>query len=360
MQNFKTPLTEVTFRSSKIGLLCEGLIKHGLTDKQKEDKAKLEKLLVTPIGLTEKQQSDLAIWNKAIEEGETLTPSKMEKREAYTLKLTTPKGLTPVQDTKLQELIEKENTPPELSKGAKSYVKEVWRYHEKGFREEIRSNKLNKGLEGEEDAINLISSVDKVFYNKNEKRITIENLTGECDVRTEFKNMKIDEDSDETIDALVIDDTKCSWNTRTFMASELNPVYKWQGYTYLYLYKADIFRLRHCLVNCPPDTFKEEYSKFCFQNKILDDSLKTYVPLIKKLIKNHIYDLKSFNSSSRYYPDAIRKIIKDEMTEKDFDYTEEERVKTFIFTRCEKHEEIIKTAIKLALEYYKTITLNMI
>ena len=36
------------------------------------------------------------------------------------------KGLTPNQEGTLQELNERNNRPPELSEGAKTYIKEVW------------------------------------------------------------------------------------------------------------------------------------------------------------------------------------------------------------------------------------------
>ena len=41
-QNFKTPIEDIFFRSSKNGLLAGGLIRHGLTEKQREEMLKLE------------------------------------------------------------------------------------------------------------------------------------------------------------------------------------------------------------------------------------------------------------------------------------------------------------------------------
>lgn len=347
--NFKTPLEKVFFRSSKIGLLANGLVRHGLTDNQREEMNKLELLLTTPVGLTANQQKDLDKWNATIEaikketEAEeqpekktsSLTPSQMEKREDYQNRLITPKGLTPTQDARLQELKEKDAKLPELSQGAKTYVKQVWLENEKGFQEEVTDKKLRKGLQAEEDAINLISFVDNIMYSKNEERIFKNNITGECDVRTEFNGMKISEESEETIDAVVIDDTKCSWNPRTFMSAELTTVYEWQGRAYLYLYDADIFRLRHCLVDCPPDVLAEEYKKYCFQHNIIDDSAPQYKELLEQFNRNYLYE----NSGL---------------------YTQEERVKTFTFTRDAELEEVLLKSVELALEYYQTITLNMI
>lgn len=324
-KNFKTPIHEIFFRSSKIGLLAGGLIRHGLTQNQRDEMEKLEALKITPIGLTEKQQKDLDTWNAKIKDGGTLTPGQMEKRDDYKQRLTKPKGLTPTQEARLQDLKERNARPPELSDGAKTYVKEVWLENEKGFKEEVTSKHLRKGLQAEEDAISLISYVDGVMYMKNEKKAQKGHLTGTCDVNHYFKD----------IDARVIDDTKCSWNPRTFMQATLTTGYEWQGRAYLYLYDANVFRLRHCLVDCPPDVFADEYKKFCFQHGIIDDTLPDYQEAIAQFKRNFLYEDSEL-------------------------YTKEERVKTFMFERDYELEEVLLKSIDLAVEYYQTITLNMI
>ncbi len=353
-QNFKTPIDEVFFRSSKIGLLAGGLIRHGLTEKQREKMDELELLKRTPIGLSEKQQLDLNVFDKKIKDGETLTPSQMEKRDDFKSRLKRPKGLTPIQEVKLQELKERNARPPELSQGAKTYVKEVWLKNEKGFYEEITDKKLKKGTQGEEDAINLISFVDGIMYIKNETRISKNHLTGECDVNSYFD--KLETEDGELLEARVIDDTKCSWNPRTFMSASLTTGYEWQGRAYLNLYDADIFRLRHCLVNCPPNVFNDEYKRFCFQRGIIDDTIKDYHPEIIQFVKNYIYDFKSFMFNKIYYPETVVKLAQ----EIEFQYTIPERNKTFIFERDFGLEAVLLTSVQLAVEYYKTITLNMI
>lgn len=333
-KNFKTPIEEILFRSSKIGLLAGGLIRHGLTEKQRQEMDKLELLKRTPIGLSDKQQGDLAEWDKKINIGEILTQTQMKNRDEYRSRLKRPKGLTPTQEGKLQELKERNAKPPELSQGAKTYIKEVWLKNEKGFEEEVTDKKLRKGVQAEEDAINLISFVDNIMYAKNEKRINKENLTGEADVVTLFKDLEIP-GSEEKLEAWVIDDTKCSWNPRTFMGATLTTGYEWQGRAYLYLYNADIFRLRHCLVDCPPDVYADEYKKFCFFHGIIDDSLPEYQPAIKQFENNYLYEKSGL-------------------------YTKEERVKTFMFERDYELEDVLLKSIKLGVEYYQTITLNMI
>lgn len=321
----KTKIEDIFFRSSKIGLLAGGLIRQGLTEKQREEMDNLELMKITPIGLTEKQAADLELWDKKIASGEKLTPGQMEKRDDYRLRLTTPKGLTPNQTSRLEYLKEINSRPPELSEGAKTYIKEVWLENEKGFKEEVTDKKLRKGKQAEEDAINLISYVDNIMYVKNEKRIYKSNLTGECDVIY----------YDKENDVKVVHDTKCSWNPRTFMAATLTTSYEWQGRAYMYLYDADVFALRHCLVDCPPDVLTDEYKKFCYIHGIIDDSLPEYKLLIDQFNRNYLYE----NSGL---------------------YTKDERVKTFVISRDYELEETMILAVQLGVKYYQTITLNMI
>ena len=103
-QNFKTPIKDILFRSSKIGLLAGGLIGHGLTEKQREEMDKFELDKKTPMGLSEKQQADLDGWNAKAKEGATLSATQMEKRDDFKTRLKKPKGITPIQEVKLHEL----------------------------------------------------------------------------------------------------------------------------------------------------------------------------------------------------------------------------------------------------------------
>lgn len=330
MKTTKTKPEDILFRSSKIGLLAGGLIRHGLTAKQREKMEQLELLKITPIGLTEKQASDLKVWDEKLESGTNLTPAQMEKRDDYQKRLVTPRGLTPNQEAELQKLKEINSRPPELSDGAKTYIKEVWLENEKGFKENIDSKYLRKGKQAEEDGINLVAVVDNIYYqNNNDKpekgRMTINNLTGACDI----------EYYDKESDTKEIHDIKCAWNPRTFMSMNLTTLYEWQGRAYMYLFNADVFKLRCCLVDCPPDVLLDEYRRFCYQQGIIDDSLEEYKPLIEQFYANYMYEESEL-------------------------YTHEERVKTFTIERDYQLEQIMIEAIKLGVEYYQTITLNMI
>lgn len=330
--NFKTPIEDIFFRSSRLGFIANGLMRHGLTENQRAEMEKLEAQKVKPEGLTEKQMIELDKFNIILNEGGNLTPAQVEKRDKYNHKLKNPKPLTENQEARLKSLKELNARPPELSQGAKTEVKRLWLENEKGFKEEVTDKKLRKGIQAENDAISLISYVDGKFYVKNRERVSRDHITGECDV---IETTTVKGEDGNTYEVKIIHDTKCSWNPRTFMAASLTADYEWQGRAYMFLYNADAFRLRHCLVDCPPDVLADEYKNYCYQHNIIDDSLPKYQELIDQFYRNFQYA----NSGL---------------------YTREERVKSYHIIRDLGIESVMLTAVKLAVEYYQTITLNMI
>ena len=228
----------------------------------------------------------------------------------------------------LAELIAKRDAPPELSETAKAFVRKVWLQYEKGFIKEIKSKFLDKGLYREEDAITLISEVDGIFYKKNEERRENEDHTGECDVFKEFPDKKI------------VIDTKCSWDTETFMNATPDALYEGQGQIYMELWDADEFHLKYCLVDAPEHLVQKEkenakwkYYSGDMTDAELDALEKMMQPIYEQIERNMVY---STNPA----------------------YTKEERVKTFIYKRDREYMKEMKQMVKLAREYYQTLSLN--
>lgn len=228
----------------------------------------------------------------------------------------------------LAELIAKRDAPPELSDTAKAFVRKVWLQIKKGVYIDIKSKYLDKGLYAEEDAITLISDVDGVFYVKNDERRSNANHTGECDVFKEFPNKKI------------VIDTKCSWSPETFMNAKPDDDYEWQGRIYMELWDADEFHLKYTLVDAPPhlvqrekDNAKWKYYSADMTDAELDLFEKAMQPIYDQIERNMVYS----NNPA---------------------FTKEERVKTFIFYRDREKMKLMDERVKMAREYYKTITLN--
>jgi|SRR6478736_3689043 len=228
----------------------------------------------------------------------------------------------------LAELIAKRDAPPELSETAKAFVRKVWLKNEKQIVKEIKSKFLDKGVFNEEDAIALISDVDGLHYSKNEERRRNEDHEGECDIFKDLGHKKI------------VHDVKCSWDAETFMCATSNANYEWQGRIYMELWDADEFHLRYCLVDCPPHLVAKE-KEFAWR-KYFSDTMNEEEQANLETMMQPIYNQIDLNL---VYSEGNR-------------FTKEERVKTFIFYRDAEKMKEMKEAVKLAREYYKTITLN--
>lgn len=231
------------------------------------------------------------------------------------------KPLTEKQAELYYELKAKRDAPPQLSDTAKRYIEKMWLFNKKGYYQELKNKQVMKGLLNENDGLELVSEVEGEFYLKNKDRVTIGNITGECDVNV-VKNGK-----------RIIKDIKSSWNPETFMAGDFNTIYEWQGRAYMHLYDADEFHLHYTLTDCPPHIFEDEVWKLKNRYGIIDIEEESVKPLFDQLRRNLIF---SDNPA----------------------YTKEERVKTFTITRDLEKEKALLAKIPLAIEYYNKIKLN--
>ena len=128
-----------------------------------------------------------------------------------------------------------------LSQTAKSYIIQLAKENFYGYRTELTNKYVLKGLEQEQDSIDLLNAVRFENYVKNQERVTNEYLTGCCDIITED----------------LILDLKTSWSLDTFPATsyelkDLND-YEWQGRAYMYLYDRPTFELCYVMVSTHPE-----------------------------------------------------------------------------------------------------------
>jgi len=191
---------------------------------------------------------------------------------------------TEKQEEKLQYLIKKRDTPPELSQTAKSYC-DVWLkeqiYHK---RKQFSSKYTAKGLIVEDEGIDLISEMyfNSALIIKNEDYFENEFMTGTPDIIL----------PDEILD------NKSSWDCFTFPLTEdkINKDYEWQLKGYMELVRRKKARLIYTLINTPQHLIdKEAY----YLSKDLGIDLKQ---VKKDLTEQKTYDntpkelrVKSFN-----------------------------------------------------------------
>jgi hypothetical protein len=132
-----------------------------------------------------------------------------------------------------------------LGQTAKTYIIEQAKQDFYGYRTQLMNKYVLKGLEQEQDSIDLLNGVRFQNYVKNEQRAENEYLTGCCDIITE--------------DSII--DIKSSWSLETFPATtfELKDLseYEWQGRAYMWLYDRPIFELCYVMVSTHPELLSQ-------------------------------------------------------------------------------------------------------
>jgi hypothetical protein len=123
-----------------------------------------------------------------------------------------------------------------LSETAKSYIKSIAKQDFYGYNIELNNKYIIKGIEQEQDSIDLVNAVRFTDYKKNKVRLETELMTGECDI---------------LLDDTIID-IKTSWSLETWPATAEDgdeSLYEWQGRAYMYLYDRPSFELIYCMVS---------------------------------------------------------------------------------------------------------------
>lgn len=172
-----------------------------------------------------------------------------------------PKSLDPVflQDKELAALYRKKVKTDEdkailepywektLSEGAKTYLKALASQELFGYRKIVTTKVLEKGIEVENDSIQLYNLVHFKRHEKNTVRRANDWLTGECDIYVPGECTK---------------DIKSSWSLDTFpLLSEdcHDSGYEWQGVAYGILWPdTNYHELAYCMVDTPDDLLKWE------------------------------------------------------------------------------------------------------
>lgn len=128
----------------------------------------------------------------------------------------------------------------ELSVGAKTYIRELVQQDIFGVDYEFSSKECEKGIQVEDDSIELLNRVKGLNLAKNTERRTVGLLTGECDLY----------DAERKIGH----DIKSSWSIKTFRGWQedcVEKLYEYQMRAYMMLWDADEWHVDYCLVDTP-------------------------------------------------------------------------------------------------------------
>lgn len=134
-----------------------------------------------------------------------------------------------------------------LSVGAKTYIRELAAQEIFGVTFEVTSKPMEKGIQCEQDSIDLLNYVRGLNLTKNTERRTDDFLTGECDL-FDANNRRGH-------------DLKTSWSLATFPISEegcIDKLYEWQMRAYMRLWDADEWEVNYAMVNTPEDLMRYE------------------------------------------------------------------------------------------------------
>lgn len=205
----------------------------------------------------------------------------------------------------------------ELGDTAKALMREIWLFNEFGYSEDVYTKQMLKGHLCEQDSIGLVQEVlGGEFRMKNTQAFQNEYSSGHPDIVLKQEDY--------------IEDTKTSYNLRTFLEAGIDKNYEWQGQDYMWLTGKKNFRLIYCLVPTPDEIILEEKKSFWYKFGC-DETNQDYIDISMQIDHNN---------------DIIRKI------------PPEKRIKVFEFEYSEEKTEKFLIQYEKAKRYYDTLELK--
>ena len=181
-----------------------------------------------------------------------------------------------------------------LSSGAKTTIIKMAKEFVYGFDERISSKYMTKGIQVEDESIELLNMVLGTDYVKNQERKTNEWLTGEADIVGDNR----------------IIDIKSSWSMGTFPAiaeQGEDTKYEWQGRAYMMLWDVPEFSIAYCLVNTPPELIGYEEKSMHIVDHIIPELRVTLVHYKRdKALEEKI--MRKVEAAREYYEQVVRLI----------------------------------------------------
>jgi len=197
-----------------------------------------------------------------------------------------------------------------LSKTAQKHLIEVYVAEKYGRKRDIQTKQMKKGIEAEQDSIDLLSMYLKLPFSKNEERFKNDYITGLPDI----------------INGDTIIDIKSSYDLWTFLGNipdKLDNLYYWQMQSYMWLTGKTNATIAYCLVNTPDNIIQQE----------------------------KYYLLKKMDVISEESPEFIKEAMKIEFNMTFDDIAIEERILMFSVSRSEDDILRIQQKVERAREY---------
>lgn len=201
-----------------------------------------------------------------------------------------------------------------LSETSKTFIVDKWLFDTFGFRESIKNEYMDKGVECEQDSMQLAQDVlGGNFRSRYNTQLQNEYITGCPDI----------------VLTDCVEDIKTSWNLKTFYNAELSKIYFAQAQCYMWLTNKEKYRLIYALVPTPQHLIISECEKLVYKyGKNYDN--EDYIAECQQIQRNN---------------DLIKEL------------PIEKRVKVFAFDYDAEFIETLKNKIEKAKEYYNTLKL---
>jgi hypothetical protein len=204
-----------------------------------------------------------------------------------------------------------------LSKTAQKHLLDVYIAEKYGRKKDIQTKQMKKGIEVEQESIDLLSMYLKMPFNKNEQRFTNDFISGSPDI--------IDNDR--------IIDIKSSYDLWTFIGNipdKLDSLYYAQLQSYMWLTNATKGMIAYCLCNTPDSIIEQE----------------------------KYYLLKKMDVISEESPEFLKESLKLEFNMKFDDIDIKERVLLFNINRDEDFILKIQQKVEAARKFLSEIELK--
>jgi len=169
-----------------------------------------------------------------------------------------------------------------LSKTTQKHLLDVYIAEKYGRKKDIQTKQMKKGVEVEQESIDLLSMYLKMPFNKNEQRFTNDFISGLPDI--------IDNDR--------IIDIKSSYDLWTFIGNipdKLDNLYYWQMQSYMWLTGTKSAVIAYCLVNTPENIIEQEKYYLLKKMDVATEENPEYVKEAMKIEFNMSFDDISIN-----------------------------------------------------------------
>jgi len=169
-----------------------------------------------------------------------------------------------------------------LSKTAQKHLIEVYISEKYGRKRDIQTKQMKKGIEAEQDSIDLLSMYLKLPFSKNEERFKNDFITGLPDI----------------INGDTIIDIKSSYDLWTFLGNipdKLDNLYYWQMQSYMWLTGTRKATIAYCLVNTPESIIQQEKYYLLKKMDVISEESPEFIKEAMKVEFNMTFDDISIN-----------------------------------------------------------------